>query len=83
MTPDQYRDTLTGMGLSIQGRLTSRLLGITPRMSAYYAAGTYAVPDTVANLIWLLKRARWAGVTPRDVDAYLSIKRDRAARAAA
>jgi hypothetical protein len=72
MTRDQYRAALTDLGLPIQGRLTSELLGVTPRMSAFYAAGRYPVPATIANLVYLLRRARWAGLPPKDAAAYLA-----------
>ena len=72
MTAQQYRAVLTELGLPIQGRLTCALLGVTGRMSAYYAAGTFPVSATVANLVWLLKRANWASLPPHDVAAYIA-----------
>lgn len=78
MTAAQYKTALTDLGLPVQGRLTCELLGVTARMSAYYAAGTYPVPDTVANLVWLLGRAKWSGLAPGAAARYLNARREAA-----
>lgn len=49
MTAAEYRAALTELSLTITG--AGAALGISPRMSQYYAAGRYPVPATVAYLL--------------------------------
>jgi len=74
MTAEQYRAALVALALPVQGGRTCRLLGVTKRMSAYYAAGTYPVPPRVANMVWIMRRAAHAGLSPDRLIAYLDWK---------
>jgi hypothetical protein len=40
MNKEEYRKTLDVLGLTIAGKRTARLLGVQPRQSQNYAAGT-------------------------------------------
>jgi hypothetical protein len=47
MTPQAYRKALKKLGLRVTGPAMRQAIGISDRMSQYYAAGNWPVPPTV------------------------------------
>lgn len=52
MTPTQYKDAITSLGLSQVG--AARLLGLDPRTSRRFASGEAPVPRAVALALRLM-----------------------------
>ena len=52
MSPDEYRNALSALGLSQAG--AARLFGLSTRACEFYAAGSRRVPPPVAKLLRLL-----------------------------
>jgi transcriptional regulator with XRE-family HTH domain len=52
MTPDEYRQLIESLGLTVQG--SAEVLGIGERSAYRYANGRTAVPPSVAKLLRML-----------------------------
>lgn len=62
MTPKQYAEALTRLGLS--QRAAGKFLGVDERTSRKWIAGTNRVPESVAMLLRLMIRLK---IKPEDV----------------
>ncbi len=64
MTPDSFRETLAGLGLS-QARL-GRLLGVDKMTPSRWATGDAPIPRAVELLLWAMAEG---GVTLAELEA--------------
>lgn len=64
MSAKEYAAAIADLGLSQMA--AARVLGISGRMSRYYVAGDYEVPQTVATLLRLMRHYH---ITPDAVAA--------------